>query len=148
MEPSPQILPETYNPEESLSICQKILTPFDTTIRMVGNRSLNQYKTDISPIKRETDSFDCKPNIIRNIKFKLPLTYTSLDHGIKALEPVRPRNVVHGSATYTEVKTVQPVNAATSVIVNMQQGQQTEMHWRRRLSLNLNSDTRDFNRTD
>lgn len=143
MEPSPQILPETYDPEESLSICQKILTPFDTTIRMVGNRS---SKTDISPIKR--DSFDCKPNIIRNIKFKLPLTYTSLDHGIEALEPVRPRNIVNGNAAHTEIKTVQPVNAATSVIVNMQQSQQTEMHWRRRLSLNMNSDTRDFNRTE
>ncbi|EEZ98857.1 zinc finger protein 624 [Tribolium castaneum] len=130
-----------YDLAESVNICQKILSPHSPPARNIIRTSTEPTSTEICqnilspysrPIHYETSFEHKKHAIIKNIKFKLPPNYTNL----------KPTNInfnvdtdLANNKTYTELKTVQ--NAATSVIVNSNLSQNSNMHWRRRTLQNL-----------
>lgn len=102
-----------------------------------------------TPLHYETSFQNRKHAMIKNIKFKVPIQYTQntrKDEQIKEplndIVPLKPvmvneEMIVNGNTnnnTYTELKTVP--NSSTSVIVNAVQP--NNVHWRRRISQNLN----------
>ncbi|RZC40966.1 zinc finger protein 708-like [Asbolus verrucosus] len=142
-----------YDLAESVNICQKILSPHSPPIRNIIRKVSEPTSTEICqkilspyptrPIHYETSFEHKKHAIIKNIKFKLPPNYTNLkvNDTLKEVIPLKPVNNLdselsnNNNNTYTELKTVQ--NAATSVIVNSNLSQDSNMHWRRRTSQNL-----------
>lgn len=110
----------------STEICQKILAPFSTP-----------------PLHYETSFEHKKHAVIKNIKFKLPPHYinTKTNDILSEITPLKPVSNVNLSefkeseknGTYAELKTVDVMNGATSVIVKGNAVQnQSDMHWRRR----------------
>ncbi|XP_044257960.1 zinc finger protein 2-like [Tribolium madens] len=145
-----------YDLAESVNICQKILSPHSPPSRNIIRKVAEPTSTEICqnilspysrPIHYETSFEHKKHAIIKNIKFKLPPNYTNLTNlkvndTLKDVISVKPTNInfnvdgdLPNNNTYTELKTVQ--NAATSVIVNSNLNQDSNMHWRRRTSQNL-----------
>lgn len=141
---------KSYDYEESVNICKKILSPCSpprTIIKTLGKVSEKESNEicqkiltpTVPPINTDT-YFDKPPSIIRNIKFKLPSEYLSLSKHNVLDEVLKPTIVSKEMAenetkdsTYTELKPVSVCNSTTSVIVNTNSTLQNEIHWRRRL---------------
>lgn len=174
-EPPPRIQTnKPYDMEESFNICQKILSPMDNmtpplninkqdviennfpknVIMSVGKvnekDSLEICKkiltpTVETPLHYET-SFEHKQHaVIKNIKFKLPSTYTNNALNLKATTS---SNNDHGSIRNEKqecsVNSSNQDNKKQSVIVNNYSADQTQkdvqfsdLHWRRRTAQNL-----------
>lgn len=151
----PKIHPKPYDLEESVNICQRILSPLSpppprNVIKTLGNvdekvsteicqKILSPFSTP--PLHYETSFEHKKHAVIKNIKFKLPSNYTNIKTSdilseitpLKSVPNVDPNEVVEKNGTYAELKTVSVTNGATSVIVKGNAGQsQSDMHWRRR----------------
>lgn len=149
----PKIHPKPYDLEESVNICQRILSPLsppharNQIIKNVGNVD-EKVSTEIcqkilgsttTPIHYETSFEHKKHAVIKNIKFKLPSHYLNTktnDIALSDITPLKPvANVdlndmkIGEKTTYTELKTV---NSATSVIVKGNASNPIDMHWRRR----------------
>lgn len=138
-----------YDLAESVNICQKILSPHSPPTRNVIRKGTEPTSTEICqnilspyprPIHYETSFEHKKHAIIKNIKFKLPPNYMNLKvNDVIPLKPakinVKDNELSNNNNSYTELKTVQ--NATTSVIVNSNLNQDSNMHWRRRTSQNL-----------
>lgn len=143
--------------EESVNICQRILSPLSpppprNVIKTLGNvdekvsteicqKILSPFSTP--PLHYETSFEHKKHAVIKNIKFKLPSNYTNIKTSdiLSEITPLKPVTNVNlnetkgpdKNGTYTELKTVNITNGATSVIVKGNAGQsQSDMHWRRR----------------
>lgn len=151
----PKIHPKPYDLEESVNICQRILSPLSpppsrNVIKTLGTvdekvsteicqKILSPFSTP--PLHYETSFEHKKHAVIKNIKFKLPSNYTNIKTGdvLSEITPLKPVTNVNEmklpekNGTYTDLKTVDVTNGATSVIVkgNAAQGQ-SDMHWRRR----------------
>lgn len=136
-----------------MNICQRILTPLSpppqrNVIKTLGSVD-EKVSTEICqkilspPLHYETSFEHKKHAVIKNIKFKLPPHYinTKTNDILSEITPLKPVTNVHlnemkggeKNGTYTELKSVDVVNGATSVIVKGSAGQnQSDMHWRRR----------------
>lgn len=162
----PRIHPKPYDYAESVSICQKILSPSSpppsrTIIKTLGKVS-EKDSTEICqkilspiipPVNNDT-SFE-RAHSISNIKFKLPSKYIHLSKKniLNDINPLKPVENVKAKledkpekeSTYAKLKPVPPTNAATSVIVNTHSTSQNEMHWRRRTLQNLEMQSKQNN---
>lgn len=151
----PKIHPKPYDLEESVNICQRILSPLSpppvrNVIKTLGNVD-EKVSTEIcqkilspSPLHYETSFEHKKHAVIKNIKFKLPSHYinTKTNDILSEITPLKPVSNVSineikqpdkNGTTYTELKTVDVINGATSVIVKGGASHsQIDMHWRRR----------------
>ncbi|KAF5306491.1 hypothetical protein FQR65_LT07319 [Abscondita terminalis] len=142
---SSRIHSKSYDYEESVNICKKILSPCSpprTIIRTLGkvsekesNEICQKILTPTAPPANTESYYEKQPSIIRNIKFKLPPKYLNLSKPNVLDEVLKPtttsKNIIDDGCnvcTYTELKHVPLTNSATSVIVNT-----NSTHWRRRL---------------
>lgn len=135
----PKIHPKPYDLEESVNICQRILTPLSPPPqRNVIEKAPNDLFST-PPLHYETSFEHKKHAVIKNIKFKLPPHYinTKTSDILSEITPLKPvanvnlSEIKEKNGTYAELKTVDVMNGATSVIVKGNTGQ-SDMHWRRR----------------
>lgn len=145
----PKIHPKPYDLEESVNICQRILSPHSpppprNVIKTLGTVD-EKVSTEICqkilapfsapPLHYETSFEHKKHALIKNIKFKLPPNYTNIKTSeIAPLKPVPNVNLNEErleNGTYAELKTINVSNGATSVIVKGS-ASQSDVHWRRR----------------
>lgn len=146
MEPG-RVQPKPYDYEESVSICQKILSPSSPPVsrsiiksEIVSEQQSNEmYQRGLSPPVIPVNNDDgFESYSVRNIKFKLPSKYINLSKQniFNDINTSTHPQDVNGDKVYTEMKPMPPTNAA-SVIVNSQSFSQNEVHWRRRTLQNL-----------
>ncbi|KAF5299196.1 hypothetical protein FQA39_LY02369 [Lamprigera yunnana] len=145
----PRLHPKSYDYEESVNICKKILSPCSpprTIIKTLGkisekdsNEICQRILTPAAPPITTDISIENPPSIIRNIKFKLPPKYLNLSKPNILDDMLKPplvsqektKKEIIQNCTYTELKPALVNNSATSVIVNSHSNYQHEVHWRR-----------------
>lgn len=130
---------KSYDFNDSVNIYQKILLPQSPPpSRNVDIEPLSQKSlAACGPLHYETSFQNRKHAMIKNIKFKRPIQNSRMEDVNKAFGAESGEGLGNGTNnnTYTELKTV---NSGTSVIVNA--SQPNNIHWRRRISQNLNLD--------